>query len=138
MLCAVPALRALRIAFRHAHITLVGLPWAEQFFHRFRHYLDDFLAFPGHPALPEQPGAEQHLVTAFYDTVRACQFDLVLQMHGSGQVSNAVARDFGAVQTAGFIPPAVLQSPLRSPSPLYLAYPETDPEPLRLLKLAAH
>ncbi|HJU70242.1 MAG TPA: hypothetical protein VJ603_00190, partial [Paucimonas sp.] len=102
MLCAVPALRALRAAFPHAHVTLVGLPWAAQFARRFRVYIDDFAAFPGHPALPEQPVQEEHLA-GFYRDMRKRRFDLALQMHGSGQISNTIVRGFGARENAGFV-----------------------------------
>ncbi|WP_234814914.1 glycosyltransferase family 9 protein [Noviherbaspirillum denitrificans] len=131
MLCAVPALRAIRAALPQAHITLVGLPWAEQFARRYRHYVDAFAAFPGHPAFPEQPVREAELET-FYTTMRAQEFDLVLQMHGSGQVSNRIVTEFGAKAVAGSVVPGSHPADPGS----FMEYPEEGAEPLRLLRLA--
>lgn len=101
MLCAVPALRALRAAAPHAHITLIGLPWAASFVKRFSKYLDELLVFPGFPAFPEQP---PHL-TAFPNFLSEAQkphFDLAIQMHGSGALSNPLLVLFAAERNAGF------------------------------------
>ena len=101
MLCAVPALRALRAALPHATITLVGLPWAQQFASRFPCYIDEFISFPGHEAFPEQTVRHDQLVD-FYAAMRARRFDVALQMHGSGEHSNNVTRAFGARALAGY------------------------------------
>lgn len=129
MLCAVPALRALRGALPDARITLIGLPWARQFADRFHRYIDDFIAFPGHPAFPEQPVKEE-LIPAFFQTVHARGFDLALQMHGSGQVSNQIIGTFGAEMVAGSAAAGSGADP-----DCFVEYPDVGPEPLRLLKL---
>lgn len=59
MLCAVPALRALRRAYPQADIALIGLPWATSFMQRYHKYLNRHIVFPGYPGLPEQPFNEQ-------------------------------------------------------------------------------
>ncbi|MGN6703542.1 MAG: glycosyltransferase family 9 protein [Burkholderiaceae bacterium] len=128
MLCAVPALRALRARLPDARITLIGLPWATQFVERFSGYLDDFVAFPGHPDFPEQPFDAVRL-PAFEREMRARGFDLAVQMHGSGRISNGVVAGFGARVAAG-----CSDDPLAGPC-CFMPWPETGPEPLRLLAL---
>lgn len=129
MLCAVPALRALRTSLPHAHITLVGLPWAQQFAGRFHRYIDDFVAFPGHPAFPEQIVRQEGLAD-FYQAMRAHEFDLALQMHGNGEISNQIVGAFGSCTVAGYVADNASVDP-----ECFLAYPNSGAEPLRLLRL---
>lgn len=131
MLCAVPALRALRRALPQACITLVGLPWAAQFASRFSHLLDDFIAFPGHPDLPEQAPRDDNAWGEFLQQVQARQAELAIQLHGSGEHSNPVVRRFGAMQLAGFG-----KTP-GGPDAL-IPWPEEGSEVERLLTLMRH
>jgi len=130
MLCAVPALRALRATLPHAHICLIGLPWAAQFAKRFHRYVDDFQVFPGHPAFPEQV-VQRDALPDFYRAMRTARYDLALQLHGSGEISNGIVEAFGARQTAGY---AGADSE-RCNGRCYFPYSNSGPEPLRLLGL---
>jgi ADP-heptose:LPS heptosyltransferase len=99
-LCATPALRALRHAAPQARIVLCGLPWTEALARRLP-TVDEFVEFPGHPALPERRPAEGALAQ-FVEAMRSRRFDLALQLHGSGGVVNPLVASLGARATAGF------------------------------------
>lgn len=102
MLCSVPALAALRAALPAAHVTLIGLPWARHFAERFAALIDDFLPFPGAPGFPEQADAAPRARAAFLAAARARRFDVAIQLHGSGERSNAIVAMLGAHRVAGF------------------------------------
>ncbi len=103
MLCAVPALRALRAAYPGAELTLIGLPWARALAARLP-CVDGFIEFTGHPGLPESPARLEEL-PGLLSSAQARRFDLVLQMHGNGRVVNPLVAAFGARHTAAFFMP---------------------------------
>ncbi len=132
MLCAIPAVRALRAAYPDAEITLLGLPWAESFTQRFHKYFDRFIHFPGYIGLPEQPFDERKFY-AFLEEIRAEKFDLILQMQGNGTIVNQLLHQFGATHVAGFH-----NKDSYVDSPLFLEYPEDGHEIDRHLSLMKH
>ncbi len=98
MLCAIPALRALRRRLPKARIILISLLWAAQLLPRFAHLIDQVLAFPGCPGLPEQvPDAAK--LPGFIKQVQDMKADLAIQLHGSGEISNAIVESFQARST---------------------------------------
>jgi ADP-heptose:LPS heptosyltransferase len=133
MLCAVPALRAIRSSFPDAEVVLVGLPWAREFVDRYRTLLDGFREFPGFPGLPEREPDFDRL-PSFFEGIRAEGFDLSIQLHGSGSISNAVTAGFGARINAGFY-----EQGCACPDPAtFLPYPGHGLELRRLLLLMEH
>ncbi|MCW3080072.1 glycosyltransferase family 9 protein [Segetibacter sp.] len=104
MLCSIPAIRALKQAYPDAQITLVGLPWAKMLIERFPAYFDSLITFPGYPGFPEQP-VNRAAFPDFLKLIQQQQFDLALQMQGSGIISNPLVDLFGANNIAGFYTP---------------------------------
>ncbi len=118
LLCAVPALRAVRAGFPQATVTLLGLASARWFVERFPHLVDDLLVVEGVAGLPEvapDPASER----AFLARAAAARFDLGLQLHGSGVVTDDLLRRIGGRHLVG---PGTTS-----------AYPAEGPEILRLL-----
>ena len=130
LLSAVPVLRALRAALPGAEIVLVGLPSAQAFVERFDRYLDGLLALPGFPGLPEAPPRPAD-IPAFLARAHELRFDLAIQLHGSGGVTNPLTVLLGARVNAGFyVPGAYCPDEER-----FLPYPEGEPELRRGLRL---
>jgi len=130
MLCAVPALRALRSALPMAHVTLIGLPWAASFSRRYSRYIDAHADFPGFPGLPGQ-SVDLQRIPGFIAAMQQQHFDCVLQMHGSGALSNPLIRTFGATRNAGYYRPGDY-----CPDPLhFMAWDESRHDILRLAQL---
>lgn len=132
LLCAVPALRALRAALPLAHIALVGLPWAGSFVQRYSRYLDELIEFPGYPGFPEREAGDAALLD-FLQRMTARNFDLAIQLHGTGDVVNDIVAGFGARYSAGFHPRG--EAP---PTPNHLAWPDRGHEIRRMLALMRH
>jgi ADP-heptose:LPS heptosyltransferase len=127
LLCAVPALRALRTRWPTAHVTLVGLPAAAWFVSRYAALVDDLLVAAGVAGLPEiEP--DRAALADFRAAAVASRFDLALQLHGSGGASNPLTALLGARhQVSAFVP--------GGPRPAGTAVPYLDglPEVERLL-----
>jgi len=129
LLCATPTFRALQRRFPGAEITLVGLPWARELADRLPS-LDRFEAFPGHQGLPDQT-ADPAQTAAFLARMRNTRYDLAVQLHGDGCVSNEIVAAFGARRTLGF------GSPDDPRLDVALPWREEEHEVRRWLRLAA-
>ena len=130
MLCAVPAIRALKLAYPNSKITLASMPWAIAFTERFDHYFDNFIWFPGYPGLPEQE-LDPAEFTRFLGNVQHQKFDLAIQLQGNGSIVNPMVELFGARITAGYYK----QDDYRPNPDYFMEYPNYGSEIERHLKL---
>jgi ADP-heptose:LPS heptosyltransferase len=130
MLCAIPAIKALRFTYPNAEITLIGLPWARSLTGRFSKYFDNFIHFPGYPGLPEQQ-LDPAAFTTFLSEVQSKHFDLALQMQGNGSVINPMIELFAAKFTAGYSK----EGHYAPNNGLFMPYPDFGHEIDRYIKL---
>jgi ADP-heptose:LPS heptosyltransferase len=122
LLCATPAWRALRQHYPQADITLIGSAWAGAMVERLPN-IDQFIPFPGYPGIAESPASPPEPVPEWPP------FDLAIQMHGAGNVSNGFVASLGAVQSLGHADPGDDRLTFTRP------WQELEPEPLRWLHL---
>jgi ADP-heptose:LPS heptosyltransferase len=130
LLCAIPAVRAIRAAQPDARIALVGLPWARELAMRFSRYFDGFIEFPGFPGLPER-SPQVASIPDFFQRMNDERFDLVLQMHGAGELTNPLAVLMGGALTAGFYRPGHY----RPDAQRFFPWRDDEHEVLRWLRL---
>jgi ADP-heptose:LPS heptosyltransferase len=101
LLVATPLFRAIRKGFSKSKITLIGLPSMKFFFETYNHYFDYFLPMTGWPGLPEQDFSVS-TTASFLNRLKAAQFNLFIQAHGSGCYVNDIARASQANFITGF------------------------------------
>ncbi|MBX6355851.1 MAG: glycosyltransferase family 9 protein [Micromonosporaceae bacterium] len=131
-LCATPAVRALRQAVPHAELHYVALPLVRDLVER-NPCVDRFVAFPGFPYIAEQffrPRRAVRWLSAMQDE----EYDLVVQLYGSGVYANPIALLMGGRCCAGFVRTDAEPHPLDAAVPLPQAGPEVD----RALALVRH
>jgi ADP-heptose:LPS heptosyltransferase len=122
LLCATPAWRALRQHYPQAEITLIGSAWAGDMVQRLPS-IDRFIPFPGYPGIAESPATPPGPAPEWP------RFDLAIQMHGAGNVSNGFVASLGAAQSLGHGDPGDDRLTLIRP------WQELEQEPLRWLHL---
>lgn len=127
LLCLTPALRALRTRFPSAHVTMIGAAWARETMLR-SGLVDEFVPFPGWPGINESPAANEANQTTLARLLNQT-FDVVFQMHGSGEISNGFAAALGAPITIGH--GAARDNRLSHAAP----WDESTAEPVRWLRL---
>ena len=128
-LSTIPAIRALRYALPDAEIAMITLPLLRDLAMR-SPYIHRYIAFPGFPGMAEQlfhpPKAVQ-----FFQQMQSEEFDLAIQMQGSGVYSNPFILLLGAKATAGFVREGDPASLLNAALP----FPEQEHEVRRMLAL---
>lgn len=109
-ICATPALRALRAGLPGAEISMITLPMFRDLVARLP-TIDRFIEFPGYPGIASQ-FFEARKATQFFERMQAENFDLAIQLHGSGVYSNPFTLMLGAKKTVGMLRPSDPQDKL--------------------------
>lgn len=115
-ICATPSMRALRRALPEAEITMITLPLLRDLAVRLPHF-DRYEPFPGFPGIAEQL-FDARQTQDFFRRMQGENFDLAVQMYGSGTYSNPFMLMLGARWTAGFVKgdwPGLLDAALTLP-----------------------
>ena len=98
-----PALAALRAAYPHAEIVLLGRRWHADFLAGRPGPIDRVVPIPPYHGVgePEEHHDDPALLDRFFAAMVAERFDLALQLHGGGGNSNPFIGRLGARHTAG-------------------------------------
>jgi len=103
LIFALPALDAVRAAYREAEIVLLGKPWLAEFLRERPAPVDRVVPIPVTRGVgaPHDAVEDRAALDAFFAGMRGERFDVALQLHGGGRYSNPFVARLGARLTAG-------------------------------------
>jgi len=128
MLAATPLLRALRSHLPSSQIDLIALPWMKGWEKRFD-TIDNIIPFPGYPGLPEiNPDIKK--IPGFIKKMQKEKYDLIIQAHSNGLITNPLIEVFAANELAGFYTKFSYK-----PKGTFIPYPEKVHEIKKLKKI---
>lgn len=130
---SLPALHALRTAYRDAELVYLGQPWHADFLDQRPGPVDRVVVVPPIPGitLPPSAGGDTARIGEFISQMRDECFDLALQMYGGGRFANGLLGQLGARTTAG------MRTPDAAPLDRSLPYTNFVNRRLQLLEVAA-
>lgn len=131
LLCALPAVAHLKRCFPDSILYMIGLPHMKSLAERYD-FIDEFIVFPGYAGLPELPTPDLAEIDRFVQEMQKRDFDLLLQMHGSGTIVNDFLKLWKAKRLIGFCPDR------RNANKDWLHYPDDLHEVDRHLALLEH
>lgn len=133
LIFALPALEALREAYPHAELALLGKPWHVNFFQGRPGPIDRVVPVPLYHGVREEQGmaVDPAEVERFFLAMRQESFDLAIQMHGGGRNSNPFTLRLGAGTTIG------LKTPDAPPLDQWVPYIYFQSEIMRCLEVVA-
>lgn len=134
LIFALQALHALRTAYRHAEIVLLGQAWHAELMSGRPSPIDRVIVLPPAPGvngpldMPDTAGTQAER-ERFFAAMQLERFDLAIQLHGGGGYSNPFIRRLGARVTAG------LRAADAPPLDRWIPYVYYQHETLRLLEV---
>ena len=98
-----PALEALRNAYPHAEIILLGKEWHKTFLEPKRCAIDRVMVIPVSNGLREENGKSENKedLEIFFNQIRDEKIDVAIHFHGNGKSANSFINKLGARLTAG-------------------------------------
>jgi ADP-heptose:LPS heptosyltransferase len=130
---ALPALHALRQCYREAEIVYLGKQWHADFLRGRPGPVDRVEVVPPCPGvgMPPDTSCETSAIEAFVARMRACGFDLAVQLYGGGEYSNPFTARLGARLSIG------MKSPRAPPLDRWISFGPLQNRRLHLLEVAS-
>jgi ADP-heptose:LPS heptosyltransferase len=128
---SLPALYSLREAYPDSEIVLLGRPLHRELLMGRPSPVDRVEIVPPIPGLVDGPSRDREEPDLFVDRMRAERFDLAIQMHGGGGMSNPFLLRLGARITVG------MRTPDAGQLDRWIPYVYYQPEVMRYLELVS-